>query len=219
MASAPCLDTFETAPEDQTRATVIDVAHPDCACENEQVSRYCADPVSREETLARLVLDPTHIEIEDGKTRLKTSFFSDAASFGASCLRKERAEAGEYVKTIEDIFKNSPVASDGKNKSLIGVVLIKVDDIKSEASQTKDKKGNVVDSFTAFCVYATGLDGRPNHADVMANRLSKISRSQANRAGINLTKKINDAIAKGGALVSVSEFKAIADLSAWATQP
>lgn len=203
-----CVRLFSDAPEDQTRAKAIDAAAPDCQCELRQVSPHRTDPVRLEEILVRLVMDPTHTETENEITRVTTALFSDASSFGSSCLRVESASPEEYHRTVEAIIKERPKASDGTLKSLFGVVLLPISELKKiqHDIELADKS---VEKHVAFGVYATALEDRPSHADVMVNRAASISKSKANRATINLAKAVKDKYIK------LEDFISRIDLTMW----
>jgi hypothetical protein len=209
MSCGGCLDLFSATPEDVYRATKIDAAAPDCGCENQQVSAYSDTPVVASETLVRLVLDPTHIKYENGVARLKTSFFSDASSFGASCFRKERASPDEYIRTVKMILGRSPKASDGTPRKVYGVVLVPASEVK-RIYHAVELSGRQIQRLQAFCVYTTGDEQRPNHSDIMVNALSTITRSKAVRAERNLTEAVQ------ACLLTAGEFRHVVDLTQWA---
>ncbi|WCS27764.1 hypothetical protein LOK46_13370 [Methylobacterium sp. NMS14P] len=153
-------------------------------------------------------MDPTHTADEDGSKRVTSALFSDAATFGSSCLRRARAEAEEYNETIREMLKERPTASDGTLRALYGIVLLPVTAIKKIEHEI-EVKGKPTEIATAFSIYATGLEKRPNHADVMTNRSSRISRSKANRAAKNLLKAVSSGF------VSTQDFSKEVDLLQW----
>lgn len=156
-------------------------------------------------------MDPDHVEEEDGALRLKSSFFSDAASFGSSSIRKERATAGEYVKTVELIIGKKPMTETGHIRKVYGVVVLPASVIRGfqhEAIEATDDKPGIP-AMRAFGIYATGEEERPNHADVMTNGLNQHSRSKALKAGKNLTKVAQQSF------VAVADFDDC-DLTDWA---
>jgi hypothetical protein len=59
MMPDDCLVAFAQAPDNDNFAAFIDEASPECACEDHQVSPHCADPVTSNEVLVRLVVDPS----------------------------------------------------------------------------------------------------------------------------------------------------------------
>ena len=203
-----CIELFESAPEDKTRVEYIDKNAPECTCENQQVSKYCNEPVASDEVLVRLVMDPTHTEGDGDSKRVTSALFSDAATFGSSCLRRVRATAEEYHETIQEMLRERSKASDGTLKALYGIVLVPVDKLK-ELMHEIEAKDKSVEKSTAFCVYATGLDKRPNHADIMTNKMPSIPKSKANRAVKNLMKAVSENF------LSPAEFAAEIDLSRW----
>lgn len=203
-----CVELFEKAPSDSTRVKVIDAAAPDCQCELRQVSPHRPDPVQPDEVLVRLVLDPTHTETDNNVTRFTTALFSDAYSFGSSCLRNASALPEEYHRTVEAIVKDRPKANDGTLKSLFGVVLVPVSELK-KIQHDIELPNKSIEKHVAFGVYATALEDRPSHADIMVNRAATISKSKANRATINLAKALQDNF------ISLSDLKDKIDLSHW----
>lgn len=211
MPCEGCLDTFVGAPTDKSRAETIDREQPNCCCEECVVSPYCDAPVGSNEALVRIVMDPDHLEEEDGALRLKSSFFSDAASFGSSSLRKERATPDEYVKTVELIIGKKPTTEAGQPRKVYGIVSLPaavIREFKHEAVQaSRDKPA--IPEMQAFGIYATGEENRPNHAEVMTNGLNQHTRSKALKAGKNLTKAAQQSF------VAVADFDAC-DLTGWA---
>jgi hypothetical protein len=209
MPCSACLSTFASLPEDNSRAAAVDVAHPDCACERHQVSEHSSVPVSAEETLVRLVMNPDHVHTENGITRLRSSFFSDAKTAGASCIRKDHASPDEYILTINKILAERPTAPTGEPRKIYGVVVMPVSELKAiqHNLSTSEKSPDLA---IALCVYATAEADRPNHADVMVNHLGTISGSKANRALTTLSKKSQEFFK------TPEEFKSIVDLTAWA---
>lgn len=203
-----CLRLFATAPEDHSRATTIDIAAPNCQCESQQVSPHCPNPIQLNEILIRLVMDPTHTETEANGTRVTTALFSDAASFGSSCLRELSAKPEEYHRTVAAIIEDRPKANDGTLKSVFGVVIVPVNELKKIYHEI-EIANKQTEKFVAFGAYATALEDRPSHADIMVNRVSNISKSKANRATINLAKALRQNF------LSITAFADRVDLEHW----
>lgn len=200
-----CRKLFQDLPE-RDRAKAVDNSATDCLCERMSVSAWSRDPVDRDETLVRLVFTE---HVNEGTTVLKSSFFSHAINIGASCLRKGRAQPEEYVRTIEEMLAASRTTPDGKPRKLIGVVEIAVAEIKAASHNlTSNQKGAPIQTAEAFCIYATGMVDRPNHADVMVNRVSTISNSKADKAVRDLAKLVKDRV------VHPNLFKEV-DLTRW----
>jgi len=201
------MKAFAQAPADQNFASYIDQISPDCACEPYQVSPHCGESVAPTEILARLVMDPTHIHDDDQGTRLKSSFLNVAATAGASCLRYGRATELEYQLTAQRILAENPTNPDGTPRKVCGVVKIPVEKIRAEQIVIHQ---STLAMIRAFCVYATGTEDRPNHADVVMNGVRRLTRSKQNRAAASLTKHFERQI------ISVQQFIKTADLTAWA---
>ncbi len=118
----------------------------------------------------------------------------------------------EYEAALNELITQKPISADGTKKKLYGVVLIPVATAKSVQHKIEVKEGGKTEVYThrAFGVYATGLEKRPNHSDLMVNMRSQIKKSKANKAGENLTKLVQPN------LMTVEEFKETVDLSRWA---
>jgi hypothetical protein len=210
MNDTACIAAFQAAPADDTFAAYLDIVSPECACESHQVSVHCVDPVDSGESVVRVVMDPTHIHTEGGSTRLRSAFFNVAATAGASCLRAERATEIEYQITTRMIIENNPTMPDGQPRKVYGVVKIPVETIRTQMIVLDRQKG---ETTRAFCVYATGTEDRPNHADVTVNgvkRHPKLTRSKQNRVTETLSKQFRNQ------LITVEQFKLTADLTAFA---
>lgn len=211
VPNTPCVRIFENAPENNGRVEHIDKEAPNCCCEPYKVSQHCDEPVCYDETLVRFVVDPFHIANEGGRIRLNSSFFNDASTVGASSLRKERASPEEYEIALNELIGENISSPDGTPRRLYGVVLVPVGEVKGikHSIEKIDGINKIIETPDAFGVYATGLEGRPNHSDVMVNRRSQISKSKANRAGINLAKSLQEKI------LTVEQFKEVIDLTKW----
>jgi hypothetical protein len=184
-----CLEVFAKVGEDAHRVRRIDSGAPHCACESQQVSQYQETPVEPDEYLVRIVFDPTHITKENGGTRLNSATFSDAKSFGSSCIRRGISDSEEYKRTIEAILKNSPTASDGTARTVHGVIIVPVSEIRKMTYEIKDNHSTA--QHQAFAAYATGESDRPAHAEIMV-ALGNMSNSKADRLAINFSKSMNN---------------------------
>jgi hypothetical protein len=137
---------------------------------------------------------------------------NDATSYGASCLRKERATKAELQRTADEILLHKPVKEDGSPKQVIGYVLLPVALVKSQVIIQVRKIPGEADqnvSAPAFGVYATGVRERPNHAEIFIVTSAsgeKVSRSARNRSAKNLSQastlvrvtNITDLVSLGG---------------------
>lgn len=210
MTDRNCLQDFIQTSRDNEFARNVDRISPDCGCEAHTVSIHCEEPVGDEEVLVRLVMDPIHIHRDSGGTRLQSSFLNVVSTAGASCLRYGRASSGEYQETARLIVSHNPRTPDGRTRKVYGVVKIPVTAIREEHVIVDDKTKQ--SSIRALCIYATGEPGRPNHADIVANGLSRhnLSRAKQNRVAENVSKKFARDI------ITVEHFKDTADLAAWA---
>jgi hypothetical protein len=196
MCQSNCIEIFANAPETADRAQYINDQAPDCGCEGQVVSPHCADPIDPSEVLVRIVIDDTHIVREDdGSVRLRSSFMSDAMSFGASCMRRGRATKDELLLTVDEVLTNSSLKADGTPKGILGYVLLSVNVIKSvritQAQKVPNQPAKEV-SADAFGVYATGLTEIPNHSDIFINGFSngiRYTRSAQNRSVRDLSGK------------------------------
>jgi hypothetical protein len=201
-----CIEAFRQKPTNESFASYIDRMSPDCGCENHRVSTHCDKPVTSDETLVRLVVDPIHIVQSLEGTRLQSSFLNIACTSGASCLRDGAAEL-EYQETARLIISGNPTTADGSPRKIYGVVKIPAALVQNQRI-TVTQNG----SIRGFCIYATGDHNRPHHADIVVNGIvhHRLTRSQQNRAAEKLSKAIACNI------ITVKEFQATADLSAWA---
>lgn len=153
-------------------------------------------------------MDPDHIDITNGAMRLKSSFFSDAASFGSSCLRQDGASEQEYVETVEQILRNKPLTEKGETRKVYGLVSLPFALVKAFMHTFEEKGRKIKPDMIAFCVYATGERTRPHHCEIMVNAVNSITKSKANRATRELTKAVQNSV------VQVQNFQR-ADLTRW----
>jgi len=158
-----CIGAFHRRPTNEPFASYIDRISPDCACEAHQVSPHCNKPVTPDETLVRLVVDPIHIVVTPEGTRLQSSFLNIACTSGASCLRDSAAES-EYQETAKLIISHNPTTADGKPRKIYGVAKIPAALVQNQRMAVTQQR-----SIRSFCVYATGEEKRPHHADIVVN--------------------------------------------------
>lgn len=214
MTCGKCKALFVDLDQASSRAEAIARNFPDCACEPCAVSQWSEAPVDPGETLVRFVVDPTHLYEDADGIRLKSSFFSDAVSQGASCLRLQLAEPREYHDQVKSLLESQPTASDGSAKKLYGVILVDVStirEIEHEIEIPVENKKPDIFKCRALCVYATGLPHAPNHADIFVNirENPKVSKSKANRAALRLTERCQ------GSIMKAVQFRETVDLTAY----
>ncbi|MCJ2021206.1 hypothetical protein MKK84_27955 [Methylobacterium sp. E-065] len=123
-------------------------------------------------------------------------------------MRESSASSDEYHRTVEAIIRDRPKANDGTLKSLFGVVMVPMNELKKIQHEI-EMPSKSIEKHVAFGAYATALEDRPSHADVMVNRVATIPKSKANRVTINLAKALKDRF------ISLENFAKNVDLNRW----
>lgn len=130
-------------------AAELDRLAPDCHCEACSGSPY--GPVSADEQLIRFLVPPVHWDPK--KQKPKATALSAAESKGLSLYRSTYATDDE-LKEGAELLVGAKRQTD-PSAGLIGILLL-------NASSLKQTFGLPV---PPYCLYDTGLPGRPSHAD------------------------------------------------------
>jgi hypothetical protein len=149
-----CREAFQEAVMSGTRCERLTELAPDCGCEAGSVSPYSPGPVSREETLARLIYSPHHIDRETGE--VTEAAFSDVKDKGLSVQREAHAEPAE-IRAIGERKLADDIAKGKVDRKFLGIVVAQV-----QALQTVTYDGGK----RALCVYDSALPDQQAHADV-----------------------------------------------------
>ena len=139
------------------RVSAIDLAAPNCSCENFRMSVHSPSPVGDAETITRFAFSPVHFK-RNGE--FKPSLFSHVNTAGCSVQREHiatDAELGEFVRKF--LLLNTGL-------SWKGVVSAKCADVRSITigGPTGKKTAREV------CVYDTAEEGNPAHAEICRTR-------------------------------------------------
>lgn len=139
----------KTNDKGKQRVTEINKAAPDCNCEKYRMSQYSSGVVDSNETLARFVFSPMHL---DKKGKIKSSIFSHVSNAGCSIQR-------DTIATSEELINFAKNFLDGDvNRSWEGVLLAKCSDVK------EIKSGNA--NNRAVCIYDTASENNPSHGEM-----------------------------------------------------
>lgn len=139
-------------PLDQ-RAKKIQEAAPDCLCEKFRMSAHSPGVVSIQETLARFVFSPLHL---DRKGNVKPTLFDQVHSSGCSVQRDSIATTGEITQFVSDFL------SEAENRALLGVVSGKCHSVRDIRMGDRSER--------SVCVYDTAEASNPAHAEMFCAR-------------------------------------------------
>jgi hypothetical protein len=129
----------ETVNKAKQRVAEINKAAPDCSCEKYRMSIFSPSVVGDEETLARFVFSPIHVDKKKGI--IKPSIFSHVYSAGCSIQRETIATSEELIDFAKNFLEPDP------NRAWEGVLLATCNDVREiKAADAKSR---------ALCVYDT----------------------------------------------------------------
>lgn len=188
MSCENCRAAFAHANDDE-RARKFDEAAPrPCGCEKYRVSPHSPGPVTDDEVLCLLVSDPQMIV--DGW--LHPSKLANFDTSGQSVLREAAAD-NEFENTMAELVSRSKER--GKHRWCLGVLRFPVHAVRYCAS----------DRF--LCVYDTGMEHKPFHADLMCGPLvpDGATGGQLKRARMELAREVITAL--GREIVGPSDFR------------
>jgi hypothetical protein len=131
------------------------------------------DPVAGPESLARLIEDPTHVDLEDPDIRMSLACtpaaFGDAFNKGLSVRRigmTSRAEIDEFG--TKRAMREGP-----RKRTYLGFVTCEASELRKARTEAD---GDDV-GLRTLSVYATPLDDADSHADVCVHRkLNKLDK-------------------------------------------
>lgn len=153
----PCQAFFEKNAQTENKSAELVKSGVAIGLEALSASPHSPGPVENEEHVLRLVVNPIHINLEDGS--LKPTLMSDVKLRGASVQRL----AYIFRDTVIDMGrqnaerKNAGAGNTGQERSVYGTVELSVKDIREVVIATKDR---------AFGVFDTAKQLDPSHADV-----------------------------------------------------
>lgn len=161
------------------RATLIDNAQPEAACEAESVSEFSQGPVANEEYLHRYVFSPVHLY--DGQ--VLPTLFNDAKDKGLSCERGLSATPhpdlhARGVSQVEAFNGRRQISQ--PERSYVGAVTAQVERVRKIAEEGK----------RLFAVYDTALSENPAHVDVF--EIAARTRAQKKLARLALAQAFTD---------------------------
>jgi len=205
MTTVDCISVFSETEYERERATAIDDLAPDCCCENKPVTKHSESPVLDSEYLIRIIVDDTHIKCEDGVSRLKSSFFQDATTVGASTLRLGKASRREFEQTVK-LLTEGKTKKDGSPKTIIGYVLISAKQVREfthalrineDENRAHDPNSDSTETLTekvmrVLSTYATGYEDRPHHSDVFSCNCHLSTRSGRTRHAVKFGELVAD---------------------------
>lgn len=152
-AECSCSKLNTSTDGNEDRIGIIADAAPDCACENASMSQHSPHPVQQEETIARMVCIPMHVNKK--KPELLPSFFNHAFSYGMSAQRLEKASDAELADWV------SGFVSGADDRVWLGYIQASCKTIREVLRPNLASR--------AFCVYDAALESNPAHAEVCSS--------------------------------------------------
>jgi hypothetical protein len=158
-----CRACQERHADDSTRASKFSTEFPRCSCDQVSISPHSPGRVEDNEQLARLVLEPKHINPADGS--IEVGALRDAYGNGLSLVRRkyvvdaELRKGGQALARIAQARENGAAKRDGRiptTISLRGAV-----DFDTESVRT-----HLVDGNKRFCVMDSATPSDQFHADI-----------------------------------------------------
>ena len=168
-----CREVFQDSVDPRLRCRNISLEKPECECELESISAYSPGLVSVDEILARLVYSPLHLDADTGE--VTEAAFSDVQDKGLSVLRLEHL-AGPAIGDIGRKKQADDRAKAKTDRIFLGTVNASVQAIRN---LIYDGEGHGHSVSRAFCIYDSGLQHNPAHADVCQ---TPATRSEMKRA-------------------------------------
>ncbi|MBF0460065.1 MAG: hypothetical protein HQL87_01590 [Magnetococcales bacterium] len=130
-----------------------------CQCENVTTSEHSPGSVANGESLIRHIFSSQQYHAETGT--LRANAFDDIWGDGLSVTRKDHVSCGDFASLTSDLLevkkKRNPLTK------LEGVLLISVNAIRGMCWDA--------DLSRMLCVYDTGTESNPAHADVCTPRI------------------------------------------------
>lgn len=132
------------------RVNQINIAAPECCCENSKMSKFSPFPIENSESIARFIFSPMFIDKKNGK--IKPSIFSHVSSKGCSVQRETNAKDDEITNFISDFL-----SKDVKEAQSWHSVLI---------ADCEKLRKILINSKRAICVYDTSTKNNPAHGEI-----------------------------------------------------
>lgn len=129
------------------------------------IERDDVAPVADIESLARLIEDPTHVELDDPDIRMSLACtpatFGDAFNKGLSVRRMCMTTRAEV-----DGFGAKRAMREGRKRVYLGFVVCEANELRDARTEAEGEDGGA----RAVSVFATPLDDAHSHADVCVHR-------------------------------------------------
>lgn len=150
MSAGNCRAVLEAAPLYE-RASRLDAAFPNCACETWALTNSNGSGISDEQLVARILTSPD--SYNESTSTILTGKLTQVYSIGMSVIRQGASDE-EIRKTIEDLTTGG-----SEQKRLIGAVVASAAMFRSYVTEET--------GFKWFGLYATDDRGKLNHGDVL----------------------------------------------------
>lgn len=146
MTAAGCRAALESC-EVNHRATVLDQAYPQCACEEWSLCEGGGLPVGDEEKIARILTSPDGYD--ENAFTIATQKLTALYSMGLSVVRQGASDE-EILSTIDDLLSGGE-----EERKLVGAIVVEASELRSYADPSR-----------WLGVYATDDRGKAHHVDV-----------------------------------------------------
>lgn len=152
----PCQAFFEQYAQESNKAELLQKSGEALQWEYLSASRHSPGPVSSDESVLRLVINPIHVDPEDGN--VKPTLMSDVKDKGGSVQRLTHISREHAISSGQAVVetKNASIPG-GSVRSIYGTVKLSVHEIRSLAVATQAR---------AFGVFDTAKEANTSHADI-----------------------------------------------------
>jgi len=135
------------------RASLLDYAHPRCACETCTASEHSPGLVQGPESLFRIVVAPQHVR----KGRPRAAALADAERGGLSVFRAAHIRDDGMLKKVAEELVRRARERQGDKAGVVGVFEF--------TCLTLRHFRRVGEAMGCYCVYDTALRDDPSHAE------------------------------------------------------
>lgn len=135
------------------RASILDAARPNCACQYVNTSRHSPGAVTDGEILVRLVVSPVHV---DKKKRIpKAGALTQAETGGLSVFRDAIATNEEILTAAQQLVANARKRD--PSAGIFGVLMMPCHLVRESKAEGE--------TDPAYCVYDTALATSAGHSE------------------------------------------------------
>lgn len=186
LLQARCRECHARLKSDNKRAAKLSAEHPNCECDAVSISQFSPGPVQQDERLARLVVEPKHLN-PDGT--IEVGSLRDVHENGLSLVRQlyvtepELYQKAQSLAATQQARENKKAEKDHRTPVALSVKGV----INFDADRVRQWE---IDGVRRFCVMDSATETDPYHADIAVNGTCK--GSEASRIRDELRKTLID---------------------------